>query len=80
MFTLLFQAEDASTAYDLFQPAVSSNLKDRTDCLWLRGKSLIELGYIDHGRNELQAANRLDPSNKELIKDLSEIESKIQNK
>lgn len=57
------QAEDCSKALEHFKPAVESNLVERIHCFWLRGKSLIGLGLLDHGKNELQMAEQLDPLN-----------------
>lgn len=50
------QVDDCSEAYERFKPAVQSNLKDRVQCLELRGKSLMELGYKQHGQAELNVA------------------------
>lgn len=57
------QAEDCSKALEHFKPAVESNLMDRIHCFWLRGKSLVGLGLLDHGKCELQMAAQLDPLN-----------------
>lgn len=57
------QAEDCSKALEHFKPAVESNFVERVHCFWLRGKSLIGLGLLDHGKNELQMAEQLDPLN-----------------
>lgn len=74
---ILFQAEDCSDALEKFTPATSSNLKDRINCIWLRGKSLIQLGFIEHGCKELQAALTLDPTNIDLKKDFHQIKQQI---
>lgn len=68
-----FQAEDCSEAFERFKPCVPSNLQSRIQCLVLRGKSLIWLGYQNHGYTELEAALRLDPHNTELVKTIESL-------
>lgn len=50
------QIEDCTEAYTRFEPPVASNLKQRIQCLELRGKSLIEIGYKQQGESELKIA------------------------
>lgn len=65
---------DTSKAYELFVPAVPSNLNDRIRCITLRGRSLVKLGYVKEGYLELKVALKLCPGNDELKKEIEKIE------
>lgn len=68
------QAMDTSEAYELFVPAVPSNLSDRIRCIKLRGRALIKLGYVKEGSSELKAALKLSPGDDELKKEIKKIQ------
>lgn len=72
-----FQAVDTSKAFDLLNPPVASNLKERVLCLTLRGSSLIQLGFLKQGHSELSAALKLDPSSFSLQEDIKSDETEL---
>lgn len=72
-------AEDCSKAFELLTPEVQSNLKFRVQCLARRGAALCKLGLMKQGYDELIAAIKLDPSDKQLQQDAEMIRSKLEN-
>lgn len=71
--------EDCSMAFDLLKPELESNLKFRVQCLARRGAALCKLSLIKQGYDELLAAIKLDPLDKQLQQDAEMIRSKLEN-
>lgn len=48
------------------KPEVPANLEDRSVCIGRRGVALCKIGLTDHGKNELNAALKLNSKSEEL--------------
>lgn len=54
------------------QPAVEANLNDRSFCICRRGIALCKLGMPEKGKEEIEAALRLNGRNEKLRKLINE--------
>lgn len=71
-------AEDCSTALELLNPPVQSNVKARTQALARRGAALSKLGFIRQAYEEFVAAVRLEPTNDILRHDAEMLRAKLE--
>lgn len=72
-------AEDCSTALELLNPPVMSNLKARVQALTRRGAALSKLGFLRQAYDEFVAAAKLDPTDEILKNDAEMLRAKIEN-
>lgn len=71
-------AEDCTTALELLNPPVASNLKARTQALARRGAALSKLGFTRQAYGEFVAAVKLDPTDEMLKRDAEMLRAKLE--
>lgn len=71
-------AEDCSSALELLDPPVTSNLKARTQALARRGAALSKLGFTRQAYGEFVAAVKLDPTDELLKRDAEMLRAKLE--
>lgn len=71
-------AEDCSTALELLNPPVQSNIKARIQALARRGAALNKLGFVRQAYDEFVAAVRLDPTDDILRHDAEMLRAKLE--
>lgn len=71
-------AEDCTTALELLDPPVASNLKARTQALARRGAALTKLGFTRQAYGEFVAAVKLDPTDELLKRDAEMLRAKLE--
>ena len=63
----------------MYTPPVDDNLKERIRCHLYRGRSLCHMEMLTEGLMDLVEAAKLDPSNKELEKEVTSLRNQIEN-
>lgn len=69
--------QDCTKALELLTPPVESNKMSRVKSLVKRGSALCELGKLSEALKDYELAQRLQPDNEQLVKDINLLKGKI---